>query len=86
MKKLRYVANHEEIEDEGKDVEKKNPPGLVVNYDLVQLQIFVNDKLNLENLSITVAEERDNNVVKLGGTLENSNINRHNLKIVILQA
>ena len=52
MKKLRYVANHEEIEDEGKDVEKKNTPGLVVNYDLVQLQIFVNDTLNVEKLSI----------------------------------
>ena len=70
MKKLRYVANHEEIEDEGKDVEKKNPPGLVVNYDLVQLQIFENDKLNVEKLSIAVAEERENNMVKLRGTLE----------------
>ena len=70
MKKLRYVTNHEEIEDEGKDVEKKNPPGLVVNYDLVQLQIFENDKLNVEKLSIAVAEEPENNMVKLRGTLE----------------
>ena len=56
---------------------------MVVNYDLVQLQIFVNDKLNVEKLSITVAEERENNMVKLGGTLENSNINRHNLKCLM---
>ena len=85
IKKIRKVANKEDLKVENRIGEGKSLPGFVVKYDLVQLQSIVDDKVDVEKLSIAVVKEQGNNIVKGAGTLDNSKINRQNSKIAILR-
>ena len=53
----------------------------MVQYDLVQFQSIVDDKVDVEKL----VKERGNNIVKAVGTVDDSNVNRHISKITMLR-
>ena len=75
IKKIRKVANNKDFKVESKICEVNSLPGCVVKYDLVQFQSIVDDKVDVEKLSIAVVKEQGNNIVKGAGTLDNSKIN-----------
>ena len=81
IKKIRKVANNEDLKVERKICESNSLPGFVVQYDLVQFQSIVDDKVDVEKL----VKERGNNIVKAVGTVDDSNVNRHISKITMLR-
>ena len=74
IKKIRKVANNEDLKVERKIWEGNSLPGFVVKYDWVQFQSIVDDKEDFEKL----VKERGNNIVKGVETVDNSYVNRHN--------